>query len=571
LEVTESVYSADLERATNSIYLSLWLGSEIENAQARAQALDALFADAKVQLVDLANQLKSILSNDIPNLQGLLDDIGRSQSLLVQELSLREQQLKALADAEAAQKEAAAKSISAIHLFAAVLSLVPVAQPAGAILGAALDGIANKDDLWTIVKNAGSAYFTNGSYEQSFVDLVTNLNGLDFSSIDSLEDTLKAVPQGQKDPRSTLIRKAGGAVYSKATEVLSKKATDTVPADLAQQILQQYEQADPEYQSYVNDGKELLLKKQDAFSKLQDMQQHSATLAQEILKQTSAVGATLDALRVATVAADAACGAAIDSLRRNAQLRLKRYLYLIALAFEYRLLQPFSSALDVNLNEKQLEDAAKGTGVTLTPLTPAQVKGLMNSYQNPLAQIAKSIVETYESHKSLDIPHQRPIALTDSELKRLGSGQPVEINFVDRPEFHGASEKNRRITSAFGRSMTIAGLKPPTIDVLIRHGGISVFTIDSKAYGFRHLGYDGASEFTWRSTYASDTNSFVPQPSSPPDQSLLLSLLNIPSDKLDLFAAPGLDATVVVTIEPADAKIQISELTILLEYTYQQA
>jgi hypothetical protein len=418
------------------------------------------------------------------------------------------------------------------------------------------------------VKSAGTAYFTSAGYTQDFNALIAGIKGLDFSSYDTLQTSIDAIPTGSTVSRGTIIRDAGSAVYSRATDLLGEKASDTVPADLASQLLAQYEATDPEYQGYISDAKALLLKKQETFAQLQDLQQQTAAKAQDVARHMATIEALVKPLRDAKLAIDTPVLAAVADLRRDAERRLRYYLYLIALAYEYRLLQPYRSPLNVNLDVKQLQNAADANQ---TELTTDQARDLMVPYEKVLSQITEEIINAYDlQQKPIEQQLTRSIRLSDNECTRLGKGERVEINLALRPEFAGLTQENLRLVGVALESMNGIEAKPASVDVLMRHEGVSLIKAGTTIHGFRHLGYDGQAFLNWRSNYDFKTDVIHNSTPSEAAESLLLSRLNTPSDKFVLFASPGLDAGLVLSLEPSSVRLQLSEVVFSVHYTYQQ-
>ncbi len=569
LEITMAVYKEDIKSATDTIYLNYWITQKIKIATERSKVLVLLLKSASDQLEKNVGKLNFLLSTSIPTIESALNDIANAQSLLAQKLALRESQLKAIADSQAAEAAQAAKGMASLRLFAAVLTLVPVAQPAGAVFGAALNSIANSNDLWSTVKNVSSAYMVDEKYIDSFNKLIIGLNALDFSSGDSLSNSLNTSPISQdKSQTKDIIATNVFSILSKASDLLGQKAKDTVPADLASQLLAQYEADDPEYQDYINESNALLLKKKETFSVLQDLQQQVAVVAQNISIQMDMINNSILPLRDANLAANTSVLPIVGNMRREAEQRLRYYLYLMALAYEYRLLKPYTKSLVINLDEKQLENAFAANE---NELTADQANALMLPYTNVLSQIAEDIITAYdEQQMSIEQQQVRLIRLNVDELKRLGGGQKIEINISKRPEFENLSQENLRLVSLSLESMTI-GSNPSnitTLDILMRHSGVSLIKSGVKTYGFRHMGYDGQPFLTWSSTIDLKTKIINTATPSLAAKSLLQSLVS--GVNLELFAAPALDATIIGSIEQGSTGIQFTDITLTVSYTFIQ-
>lgn len=564
LEVTTGVYSAELDRAAKALYLNFWFTRKIGDATARAAVLELLLKAARDKLAITITDLNKLVTDRIPTLKDAFDWIVHQQDFVAKELMQREGELREIAASDAARAKHAQQSIAAMHLFAAVLSLVPVAQPAGAILGASLEAIAKKGDLWTIVKSAGTAYLTSAASSSVEISSLTGaFEKLDFSSYDALKASMDAKPTGLGDSRGEVIRDAGIKIYSTATDLLAKKASDTVPADLASQLLAQYEASDPEYQGYISDAKALLLKKQETFAQLQDLQQQAATMAQDVGRQIVTIEASVKPLRDANLAIDTTVLAAVADLSRDAERRLRKYLYLIALAYEYRLLEPYRSPLTVKYKVQELQTAADANE---TEPTPGQVRALLAPYEEVLSQVTQDIIDRYNVQQESQL--ERPITLNKDECARLGKGEKVEINLAQRGGFDGLSEENLRLVNLQLLALTAKGEKPEILDLVMRHEGVSLIKLGDTTHGFRHRGYDGEPLLTWTAVKDFKTGHIKNSTLSAAENSILQSVMKMPPKDVVLFMSPGLDAGVVLSLEPKGVHLHLTEVRLNVIYSY---
>lgn len=569
LEVVEGIFSAELDRSANELYLSFFLGQQMEANISRASALKLLMKAAQDRLNISVSDMNDYLSNQLPNVKRQLDDVLSDQDLLGQRLMVREQELRSIAQTDASKAQASAHSIAAMRMFAAVITLVPVAQPTGAIMGALINDIANQNDLWTAFQGVNAAYSTGTDYASDLAKLLAALQGLDTTSADSFEQSLNASPAGSGPTRASIIQDSGAAICEQAAKVLSAKSSQTVPSDLATQLLQEYEASDPEYQSYLADAQQLLLRKQTVFAQIQDIQHKIAITAQDVARQVVALDASANALRNTQLAIDTRVLSAISQLGLEATRRLQYYLYLIALAFEYRMLKPYMSSLTIQYDVKQLQAAASAN---LPSLGGQQVTTLMAPYSDQLSALAEDIVSSYAGQALKEASSSTPVRLTGDERSQLGSGRKIQINLSSRPEFTGFSQENMRIQRVSLSLLPIPNPAPstPEIHVVVRHLGVSLLTAGGVTYGFRHVGYDGTSMITWVSAVAVATGAITRPATSSGAVSLLLSQLKNPSNNLVMFALPALDADLEISIEPRNLTVQLSDFVLTVDYTYDQ-
>ena len=193
----------------------------------------------------------------------------------------------------------------------------------------------------------------------------------------------------------------------------------------------------------------------------------------------------------------------------------------------------------------------------------------MAPFNDQLSSLAADIVAAYtQKPAESSVPTQ--VRLTDSERAQLGNGSKIYINLSDRPEFKGYSQENLRIENISLKSFPIPVPAPPTPDIhiIVRHLGVSLLTIGGDTYGFRHLGYNGDSMITWTSIVDVKTGEISNAIPSPGAVSMLLSQLRTPSDKFMLFGSPGLNATLEISVEPKGLKMQLTDVTLTVEYSF---
>jgi hypothetical protein len=265
----------------------------------------------------------------------------------------------------------------------------------------------------------------------------------------------------------------------------------------------------------------------------------------------------------------------VVDLKRQAEQRLRYYHYLLARAFEYRLLQPYPDSLVLpELHTHELVEAANKNA---DELSATQVRALMAPYHDQLSRITNLIIDEYfQRPRERQIPKLgetgRRVTLTSEECARLARGDKIEINLATRSEFAGLDEADRRLVGIEVLQLDGSG-QGGAINIVVRHSGISAITWGGKTYGFRHLGYDGQAYLYWKSIVNVQSGEIKHEIThdriSDAATSLLLSQLRIPNDKFVLFADPGLDASLVIYGLPAGTVQRINKLVFAVDYAYR--
>ena len=566
LEIAQGVYESELHRSANYFYLSFWLGKKLDDAEAMARTLQALYDHLGAEVRRDQSELNSMLATEIPKYIADIANLRNEQKLLASKFRLREQQLKQIAENDASRAAEARATAGALRICGVLVSLIPV-QPAGAIIGAVIIGMADHDDLWTIVEHAFEAYLLSSAYEKAFSSLVKNVNGLDWSSSNALWTSVDAIPSGETLSRGVLIAGDAGKVYARGSELMQAKAQSSFTAEMADDFLKKYSDLDPEYTQLVKDAKALLQKTQEAFTRLQDVQNKASATALSLAKNTQSLKDIAVSMQQAALQDRTAVAAEIWRTRKRAESLLQYYSYILARAYEYRLVEAFPHSITPQLDVQILQDAANQNQEMLTE---PQAGALMAPYTQILTAVARGIYDIYvSSRRPIEQVMDRAFSFESDELKQMSAGKPIFINIANRNEFRGLSTQNSRISRITLQTVKVVGSRPNSIDLIVRHGGASVITLDHRNYFFSHIGLDGDARFTWRTTW--DFHLDIPHVAtpSPGALSLFASLLLRNSSDLTIFSSPGLDATLVVSIDQGTL-LEISEMSMLVTYTFEQ-
>jgi hypothetical protein len=161
----------------------------------------------------------------------------------------------------------------------------------------------------------------------------------------------------------------------------------------------------------------------------------------------------------------------------------------------------------------------------------------------------------------------RTFSLTDDEINTVNSGQDLAINLAHRAEFNVEKEGgNRRIVDIEVSSVS-SDSASGNIDIFVQHSGHSSLTQGDKTYEFEHLGYDGRPILVWHSIKNLDFGTLTSSTPSASQASLMITLLDAKTDKILLFARPGLDAAVTLSKLPKDGA-KIKKLALTVNYSY---
>jgi hypothetical protein len=261
------------------------------------------------------------------------------------------------------------------------------------------------------------------------------------------------------------------------------------------------------------------------------------------------------------------------NLEREARERLLKYQYLMAKAYQYRVLKPYTGSfkLDDFFDElKALADFDNSTH----DLSAGDFESLKAIYLAELSRIGEDMLNDLNTNAP---SRSAPVSfrLLPEELAQLNTTGKLTID-LGRRNLFGAAEENLRIVSlATKRSVfkvegQVTGTA--TLRLEFQHSGYSRIHNGEKHYLFTHYRTERANPITWSTVYSALTNETSETSISAADESLLRVLLGLTgasSDAVLLFSRPGALAEIEVTKEvTADNGVTIDVDDLILELVY---
>jgi hypothetical protein len=214
------------------------------------------------------------------------------------------------------------------------------------------------------------------------------------------------------------------------------------------------------------------------------MNQRILTLTDELNQQVSALSGYTEELRNTLPDFDSEIRGYITDMRRDAVHRLTYFHYVIAKAYEYRLLSPHEEPLLLQPIYDRMEAIARTDKLTLTR---TDIGALMEAYHSQLKSMTAKILAKFES-QPLESEIKRTFVLTDDEIDTINRGQDISINLARRAEFDVAKEGgNRRIVNIEVSNMSCDS-ESGNVDIFVQHSGYSILTNNTNIYRFEHIG-----------------------------------------------------------------------------------
>lgn len=542
-EVNRALFDQEVDRAIRVLYLSTWLGNAATDLQTKVTAL----ATARQEFQDEINEFITEYNNAnelIPALDVEANNITVRISDIRAELQVREQFL--LAQAQANLRGPFWKK--AFRVIGAALTVIPVGQPVLGGIGLGLDLITkiNIDDPLSVLGQVEGVVktFKDADFKKAASDWRSAAANLDFGNLRQTVKTLKELSQpiadGLKEVKAALRE-------SQVSDERLKHELDRLKAE------------DPLFNDLVDQTTELLVQKKLFGEKLAALMQSISTLSNDITQNLLAIDAMNRDISEGNAALDERVCQHLDLMERRARNRLIKYHYFMRKAFEYRMLQPLNSSLDLTTMLDQMIILAQATNSTET-LDPTQFGALKELYEEQLATITEQIFTLFNANAPARATDVR-FSLLPEELDVLNAGEPLVINLQDRGLFFSDEEDVRMVDIGVlnepdGIVTSFVGPVPQsfaTLDIDFLHGGESRIEKGGEAFKFRHFTGTTVNPLVWSSRFDAIDQTVSQQPVSLADQSLLLSLLSfsgIPTvdpDNVLLFSRPGGDADLLLT------------------------
>jgi hypothetical protein len=547
-EVTRQLFEDQVAAAGDLMYLSFYLGKAADEAVSRVAALSRVRAELSRELEQFRMDLEEV--NDG------FDDLERRSEALDGRIRARGRDLRNRVEAlqEEAKRTVALKK--AFRIVGSALPLIPVAQPALGLAGAALTAASKFN-------------------EQSALD--STIEGTNLASAflqSNIADNLKEFNAKKKetDPKTEAFRERQQALQNfddglgVVNGVLQEAKTWDADVDNEVQILAA---EDPQYKALVGQIRNLNAEKRRFAEDMAVLLQLAKQLMDGINQNTLALdNLSRDAIETFAVV-DQQAFRYIKEIGQRARERLLEFQYYMVKAYAYRTLRSFD---DVDPKAFQLEaifdhfaehftnEISDGPGDAIL-LDPEKGPNLVGVYSEQLQEVTRKMV----SHLVMEPPEQTEtifLELDAEELAQLNAwddsrgknpGEELRLNLVDRGGLFDQRQENQRIfelavevldTSPGGEGM------PENVTVHIAHSGESLLASKGETYRFNHYRTLGDAPITWRALYNTFTETHTSPTLSAAGSSLLKSLLeeDAPDDLL-LYSRPSAWADLVVSKE----------------------
>jgi hypothetical protein len=561
-EANLSAFTEEVERAIPILYLAHWVKHAAQGAQATREAAIAAKSRLAKEIDDLVLE-HAIAQEELPVLLGETEDLEVRMADLTVKLTLLEAELTRRAQENVNERHKLPFWRKAVGILGAVTKVVPLAQPALGYVGAGLSLLAKFDpdhplanlstlpDLLKTIKSNPYAACAGEKAKETKTDPKQE-------SKQTLLARLKAcqalMSPGVKEIR-TILKEVQADKKEVEAELEKLRASDPVFAETTAEL----ETLNGEKQRLA----ERLAAVLDKLAKFSSAVEEAQQAIDQLDRDLSAALDVMDHRSILYVA---------DMGRRTAD-RLLNYQYLMAKAYQYRTLKPYTGNLHLGRILEEITKLVEFQNSTPV-LSRSQFESLKGIYLEELGRIGEGILTDLNENPP---DRSAPVSfrLTASEIGALNQQGSIEIDLAKKGLF-GVAEENLRIASLSTQDLAVTQIgtigTTATLRLKLEHSGISRITRQGQTYLFTHYRTERVNPITWSTVYDGLSRTLNESGISAAADSLLRAVLGLgESEDILLYSRPGALAKLVLSKEvTADNGVdfRVDGLTLKLNYDY---
>ncbi|WP_372775529.1 hypothetical protein [Mangrovibacterium sp.] len=274
----------------------------------------------------------------------------------------------------------------------------------------------------------------------------------------------------------------------------------------------------------------------------------------------------------------------IENLKNASMKRLFEYHYLMAKAYEYRLIESFP---EDNVNVEEFVGNVQKTIQQANGKFDESVLEKSSILFNEIIQkINFRIISHFNSGGSLLSSDVIYYSLNKSEINQINAGKTIELNLYEKENLFPPNEENLRLVDLSVAScsfsndhfihanqnneVTLEKEGSNYINLNFIHSGISTLQKDGRLYKFNHLSSDKHDPVCWESHIDLIGNDIQTESISNDSKSLLLDASGKDTQgDLSLFSTPGVNAD--IRIKPwFNSPAQFKSIVVKITYDSQK-
>lgn len=575
-EVNKIAFEEEIDKAIRVLYFCYWLQRIDAKNEQKISALVSARKQQEALLMSFQEEYAKAVAL-LPSLEAQADAVSGEIDVIQSDLAKLERELleRAKYVVEERHKPSKWSLLRKIgSTVGAIAQVVPLYQPAMGAIGAGLQTISTLD-------------FSNPKKAiKSMYNVAKDISKIDFSkSSDSLSNVIKSLDFTKISGGKDLLRFAGdvgkhvGPLIDTLADLRKKTGETKAPQEEIQVELDKMRAESPEFTDLTNRVNDLMMEK------LQ-FQQQIATTLQTISKLANDIQAglvTIDGINMqafnTSSKRDLRAMIYVKDMENRAKERLTRYHYNMAKAYEYRLLQPYTSELNLTGLFDRFKSIAETKGDDVD-LTAEDFQNLRQVYDEVLSTVTANILQKYNNNPP-EISTPVSFYLTPEDLTQLNQGQPVQLNMVERGLIQPFEEAPRiREFKVESIKMHVENGQPGSFayfDIVMEHSGLSKLKKDGQVYFFNHYNNQNTNPISWSARYDVKDGSITAKQPSPSVASLLKSILDklgkLSNENLELYSRPAAWADIIITKNDNSSngiKMVIDELRFKVVYDFHQ-
>ncbi len=571
-------YKIDISRALKVLYLTYLLEKSDATIQQQQLATSLLRDQQFSEIENLKSKYESA-NTRVLALARKFYESQRSRDSLVLELKRVREELLLVAKDNLKDKERKAKLNSILDITAEVSQFVPGLQPVGPAIKAYRqfdrDNLKS-DENKTLVKNIFDAIAkpaddynkavpkTLESLESAF-DAVKNFDASEFFNNKVYREQFETIFSDLDDASEPLITS-----YNSILDIYQPTKVTSRELDI-------------ELQKLINSSSEYKV----VAKRLEDAKGAHAQVIEEHQLYRSMLNTSVGEMRTALLNIDEMNLALANTdyflsqeirkvaqdLRQRSLEKLERWHFLMAQAYQFRLLKPYTQRLDIsNIFDQMLLLLEAGNG---EDLSAAEYESLEGIFSASIQEIVSSIIEEYPfTRKQARISFR----LSEERLQQLNQNGLVVINPFEEGLIFDGYESVRIIDIGINRAQyeasATAEYAQSKIEVI--HQGISKFVTDGTPLVFYNISVDNPNPHRWVIDIDGVGQYVNSESPSGLDQSLLKTMLALGGHDTDLlfFSAPSVNGNLEIRkrdISSDNSALELKELVFDLTYDYDIA
>jgi len=588
-EVLQGAFRDEIEPALRQIYFAYWIKKKAEQKENAVEFLKA----AREELMDQTEEAKTAYDKaieDLPILENKLGNLRTRTQELQSQLRVKETELVNQSRENLRPPAWEVGLRMGAKTAATICTMIPVYQPELGSVGKGLRLASNFDPEkpWDMIigsSDVGTAYF-DSKYKNYTQDMKEKK---ELFAIKDREKQDAAVLSTEIKKGLGAMRDASAGLSEGLKDMRNYIAEFEAPQDEIDAELERLKGESAEWKELVEKIEDILADRQELVGDLVTTMQEISSLSNLITQNLLAMDAMNQQIIADEIVLSERVTAYLDNMERRAYDRLLKFHYYMAKAYEYRLLQNYTTPLDFEGLMKELQElAAWNEGDH--QLSDDEASLFATVYEDLLREITFEILNLYN-----DTPpgSSRPIRfeLSPQEIEDLNKGKPVTINLMERePRPIPLNRENVRILSieidADNPEMPglIVHSNPEggsyggfaELTILMEHSGLSKLVKDGQIYQFMHYTERTKYPIRWGATYDAIVDVLNPIEPSKADGSLLCALLGDLCNNEDvlLYSRPAAWADIVLSKEVntgTGIDIVIDSLRLKVTYDYIEA